>query len=87
MLVGYGCRTTNGEAAMDQYSSDDYEHRVRERAYALWEAAGRPADQDQHFWFEAQREFEQQHPENAFPHAGDPHPTEHHNSFGSFVNS
>ena len=46
---------------MDQYISEDYEHRVRERAYALWESAGRPAEQDQHFWFEAQREFENQH--------------------------
>jgi len=60
---------------MDQeINVEDYEHRVRERAYQLWEEAGQPAGEDQQFWFAAQREFEAQHPEHAFPHAGDPHP-------------
>ena len=62
---------------MDQdISVEEYELRVRERAYQLWEEAGQPAAEDQQFWFAAQREFEAHHPEHAFPHAGDPHPDE-----------
>ena len=33
------------------------ESAVRERAYALWEAAGRPPDEDQAFWFQAERDL------------------------------
>lgn len=29
------------------------EDQVRRRAYELWEADGRPQDQDQRYWFEA----------------------------------
>jgi hypothetical protein len=31
-----------------------HEHRVRERAHALWEAAGCPAGDDERFWHEAE---------------------------------
>ena len=55
---------------------DDYERRVRERAYQLWEVAGRPDGLTDHFWYEAQRSFEAEHPELALRHAGDPQPEE-----------
>lgn len=68
---------------MDRDNSvEEYEHRVRERAYELWEQAGQPAGADQQFWLAAQREFEAHHPEHAFPHAGAPHPAEHRHNGG-----
>ncbi|RXH24255.1 MULTISPECIES: DUF2934 domain-containing protein [Bradyrhizobium] len=33
---------------------------VRARAYELWEQAGRPAGQDLEFWFEAERQIEEE---------------------------
>ena len=35
--------------------SHDAEHRIRERAYHLWEAAGRPHGRGHEFWEEAVR--------------------------------
>ncbi|MDB5621967.1 MAG: hypothetical protein JWR39_530 [Devosia sp.] len=32
---------------------------IKDRAYALWEAAGRPEGQDEHFWFAAAAELAQ----------------------------
>jgi len=32
---------------------------IKDRAYALWEAAGRPEGQDEQFWFAAAAELEQ----------------------------
>ena len=32
---------------------------IRDRAYALWEAAGRPEGQDEQFWFAAAAEMAQ----------------------------
>jgi hypothetical protein len=34
------------------------DEKVRERAYVLWEQAGRPEGRSLHFWFLAIREFE-----------------------------
>jgi hypothetical protein len=36
----------------------DHDELVRERAYNLWEQAGRPNDRSFEFWFEAIRELE-----------------------------
>ena len=33
------------------------EDQIRDRAYALWEADGRPAGQDQNYWFKAATEL------------------------------
>lgn len=33
------------------------EHKVRDRAYQLWEEAGHPEDREQEFWFQAEREL------------------------------
>ena len=33
------------------------EDRIRDRAYALWEADGRPADADKFYWARAEREL------------------------------
>ena len=33
------------------------EDQIRKRAYALWEADGRPAGQDQSYWFKAATEL------------------------------
>jgi hypothetical protein len=30
---------------------------IRRRAYSYWEQAGRPAGNDQHFWYKAEREM------------------------------
>ena len=30
---------------------------IRDRAYALWEAAGSPDGQDEHFWHQAERDL------------------------------
>jgi hypothetical protein len=35
----------------------DTEARIRDRAYALWETAGRPEGQDKEFWSAAEREL------------------------------
>jgi hypothetical protein len=35
----------------------DTEKTVRERAYAIWEAAGRPHGRDRDHWFQAVREL------------------------------
>jgi len=32
-------------------------HRIRERAYFLWEAAGRPVGSDEYFWVEAETQI------------------------------
>ncbi|MCK1383635.1 DUF2934 domain-containing protein [Bradyrhizobium sp. 21] len=37
--------------------------KVRARAYELWEQAGRPADRDQEFWLEAERQIEEEREE------------------------
>jgi len=34
------------------------DERIRERAYELWEQAGRPDDRSLEFWFTARREVE-----------------------------
>ena len=38
----------------------DTETIIRDRAYALWEAAGRPEGQDKEFWSAAERELAEQ---------------------------
>ena len=47
----------------------ELEHRIRERAYALWEAEGRPDGKREAHWNEAWREIAA-----AEPHAGTPPP-------------
>jgi hypothetical protein len=37
----------------------DPEARIRERAYAIWEATGRPVGNDWEHWFKAVREIRQ----------------------------
>jgi hypothetical protein len=39
-------------------SNEDFEQRVRERAYALWEAEGQPEGRAEEFWDRARRELE-----------------------------
>ena len=36
------------------------ETQIRDRAYALWEEAGRPEGQDMEFWITAERELSEQ---------------------------
>jgi Protein of unknown function (DUF2934) len=33
------------------------EEQIRERAYQLWEAAGKPEDREQEFWYQAEGEL------------------------------
>ena len=33
------------------------EDKIRERAYQLWDGAGRPEGREQEFWYDAQREL------------------------------
>ena len=40
--------------------SDDDQERIRERAYALWEAAGSPEGDDLWFWVEAERQLSEE---------------------------
>jgi hypothetical protein len=35
---------------------DDREHRIRERAYRLWESEGRPEGRHEHHWTQASQE-------------------------------
>ncbi len=37
---------------------DAFEKVIRERAYELWDHAGRPNDRSDEFWFAARAEFE-----------------------------
>ena len=60
---------------MDQsLSPEEYERRIRERAQQLWEEAGQPEGQSNHFWFAAQRAFEAEHPEFAQRNGGEQQP-------------
>ncbi len=44
-------RTTAGTATRNPLSVDpEHEHRVRERAYLLWEADGKPHGRDVEYW-------------------------------------
>ena len=36
----------------------DHEHRIRQRAYALWEHEGRPEGRDRHHWEQASGEMQ-----------------------------
>lgn len=36
----------------------DREHRIRRRAYELWQEAGEPGEQHQRFWDEAEKEID-----------------------------
>ena len=38
----------------------EIETRVRERAYQLWQTAGAPVGNDQHFWYQAVQEIQRQ---------------------------
>jgi hypothetical protein len=40
--------------------TDDEIEQVRERAYRLWEEAGRPTGHDEEFWERAKREIEKE---------------------------
>lgn len=35
--------------------SDDRQHLIRQRAFSLWEADGRPEGRDEEYWFRAER--------------------------------
>lgn len=50
--------------------SYDREQRVRERAYSLWESAGRPEGRHQEFWAMAERLIAQESSHDT-PHAPD----------------
>jgi Protein of unknown function (DUF2934) len=41
---------------------DPTPEQIRQRAYALWEAAGRPEGREQEFWHEAERELQNSDP-------------------------
>lgn len=38
--------------------SDDRQHRIRQRAHAIWESHGRPHGQDREHWDQATREID-----------------------------
>ncbi len=59
---------------MGDISYEEYERRVRERAYQLWEAAGQPDGDSDHFWYDAQHQFDAEHPELAILHGNQQHP-------------
>jgi hypothetical protein len=37
----------------DRWVDPEFEQRVRESAYLLWERSGRPLGEEQRFWFQA----------------------------------
>jgi hypothetical protein len=41
---------------------DPTPEQIRQRAYELWEAAGRPGGREQEFWHEAERELQNSDP-------------------------
>ncbi len=54
-------------------SNEDFEQRVRERAYALWEAAGSPEGRADEFWDRARSQIEAEDDPDA-PNMVDPPP-------------
>ena len=42
---------------MDETDKTDIEQRIRERAYALWEAEGRPEGRSEEYWHRASEEL------------------------------
>ncbi len=57
-------------------STEEYEQRIRERAQQLWEEAGRPEGQSDHFWYAAQHAFEAENPHLVPLHGNDQQPAE-----------
>ena len=45
------------ERADAQGSAEEREHRIRTRAYELWEQEGRPSDRPTDFWLQAEAEI------------------------------
>lgn len=43
---------------MEEFGGQDFEEQVRQRAYQLWEEAGRPDAQSDEFWFRALYELQ-----------------------------
>ncbi len=43
---------------------EEFEQRVREVAYELWERDGRPENAEKHFWFKALRRCLKEHDED-----------------------
>ncbi len=50
---------------------DPSEEQIRARAHQLWEAAGRPEDREQEFWYQAERELKGTADETGSPTAPD----------------
>jgi hypothetical protein len=50
-------------------NDEDRNQRIQRRAYELWEAAGRPEGQDDHFWYMAERETDAEDRERPQPQA------------------
>jgi len=46
------------------------EQRIRDRAYQLWEKAGRPDEQTEDFWHEAEQQIEQDDAASVMPQPG-----------------
>lgn len=48
--------------------SDDTRHdRIRDRAYALWQQAGEPEDQEEYFWHLAERMIDDEDSRRTIP--------------------
>jgi hypothetical protein len=56
-----------GERQMATDNHEDRNQRIQRRAYELWEAAGRPEGQDDHFWHTAEREIDAEDRERPQP--------------------
>jgi hypothetical protein len=60
----------------DAGAGDAHEARVRALAHRMWEDAGQPEGQQDHFWYEAERQLAggSHHEEPADPHPADENP-------------
>ena len=54
-----GLLVLSGQVAIgdDALMDEDYRDAIRERAYELWELAGKPEDMEDSFWLEAEKQI------------------------------
>lgn len=57
-MVWLGCRSMTYQRMVNMMGPEDNAEKIRDRAYFLWEQAGRPIGREHEFWAQASREIE-----------------------------
>ena len=57
-----------GAPSLGEHNMNENEQTIRQRAYEIWDNAGRPDDRSDEFWFAAITEFEREEETNLSSH-------------------